>query len=192
MDEVDPLCGTRPPARLGFIDETSANKLMRPRAVALAASGWRAMCCKTAGKTLVFVAALRRNGMTAARTIGSTMTGKKFLTCAERCLAPTHKRNEIVMIDNPPAHKAAGVREATVSRGATLGYLPKYCPEPQPDRDVLQQIDGLSAQGRRAGDSSAAPSDRLVRSQPHCREATNYFQHAGYALNRSESLQRGH
>jgi hypothetical protein len=37
-------------------------------------------------------------------------TGKKFLAYVEQCLAPTLKPNDIVMIDNLPAHKAIGVR----------------------------------------------------------------------------------
>ncbi len=51
--------------------------------------------------------------------------GKKFLAYVERCLAPTLKRKDIRQIDNLPAHKVAGVREAIEARGATLRYLPK-------------------------------------------------------------------
>ena len=36
------------------------------------------------------------------------------------------------MIDNLPAHKAAGVREAIEARGAKLRYLPKYSPDLNP------------------------------------------------------------
>ena len=36
------------------------------------------------------------------------------------------------MIDNLPAHKAAGVREAIEARGAMLRYLPKYSPDLNP------------------------------------------------------------
>ena len=64
------------------------------------------------------MAALRRHGMTAPQTIDGSMTGKKFLAYVEQCLAPTLKRKDIVMIDNLPAHKAAGVREAIEARGA--------------------------------------------------------------------------
>ena len=60
------------------------------------------------------------------------MTGKKFLAYVEQCLAPTLKRKDIVMIDNLPAHKAVGVREAIEARGATLRYLPKYSPDLNP------------------------------------------------------------
>ena len=35
-------------------------------------------------------------------------------------------------IDNLPAHKAAGVREAIEARGAMLRYLPKYSPDLNP------------------------------------------------------------
>ena len=69
------------------------------------------------------------------------MTGKKFLAYVERCLAPTLKRKDIVMIDNLPAHKAAGVREAIEARGAMLRYLPKYSPD-------LNPIEKLSASSR--------------------------------------------
>jgi hypothetical protein len=73
-------------------------------------------------KTITFVAALCQNGMTAPCTIDGAMNGR-FVAYVERCLAPTLKRNDIVMIDNLPAHKAAGVREAIEARGATLRYL---------------------------------------------------------------------
>jgi|SRR5215475_6016592 len=42
-------------------------------------------------------------------TIDGAMTGERFLAYVERRLAPTLKRNEIVTIDNFPAHKAASI-----------------------------------------------------------------------------------
>ena len=64
-------------------------------------------------KTMTFVAALRRNGMRAPCTVDGAMNGTKFLAYVKQCLAPTLKRKDIVVIDNLPAHKAAGVREAS-------------------------------------------------------------------------------
>ena len=49
-------------------------------------------------------------------------------------LAPTLRRNDTVVMDNLPAHKAAGVREAIEARGAVLRYLPQYSPDLRPDR----------------------------------------------------------
>src|SRR6201990_3153165 len=121
------------PATLVFIDETSANTKM-VRLYGRCVRGERLVDHQPQGhwKTITFIAALRQNGMTAPCTIDGAMTGRRFLTYVERCLAPTLKRNDIVMIDNLPAHKAAGVREAVEARGATLRYLPNYSPDLHP------------------------------------------------------------
>ena len=57
------------------------------------------------------------------------MKGKRFLDYVEHHLAPTLRRNDTVVMDNLPAHKAAGVREAIEARGAVLRYLPQYSPD---------------------------------------------------------------
>ena len=88
-------------ARLVFIDETYANtKMMRLHGRCV--RGERLVDHVPQGhwKTITFVAALRRHGMRASQTIDGSMTGKKFLAYVERCLAPTLKRKDIVMIDN--------------------------------------------------------------------------------------------
>src|SRR2546426_3682647 len=141
------------PARLVFIDETSANTKM-VRLHGRCARGERLVGHVPQGhwKTITFVAALRWHGMKASQTIDGSMTGKKFLTYVERCLAPTLKHKDIVMIDNLPAHKAAGVREAIEARGATLRYAQIFA-GPEPDRDAVQQAQSPSAQGCRAHNS---------------------------------------
>jgi len=53
---------------------------------------------------------------------------------------PTLKRKDIVVIYNLPAHKAAGVREAIESRGATLRYLPQYSPDLNPIEMPFSQL----------------------------------------------------
>jgi hypothetical protein len=113
------------PAKLVFIDETSANTKM-VRLYGRCARGERLVDLEPHGhwKTITFVATLRQNGMTAPCTIDGAMNGGRFLIYVERCLAPTLQRNDIVMLDNLPAHKAAGVREAIEARGATLRFLP--------------------------------------------------------------------
>ena len=118
------------PARLVFIDETSANTKM-VRLYGRCARGERLVDLEPHGhwKTITFVATLRQNGMTAPCTIDGAMNGGRFLTYVERCLAPTLQRNDIVMLDNLPAHRVAGVRDAIEARGATLCYLPKYSPD---------------------------------------------------------------
>jgi transposase len=170
------------PARLVFIDETSANTKM-VRDYGRCARGERLMDFEPYGhrKTITFVAALRQNGMRAPCTIDGAMTGKRFSAYVERCLAPTLKRNDIVMIDNLPAHNAVGVREAIEARGATLRNLPKYSPDLNPLEMSLSQ---MKADLRRAGERTIPRLRRRIGSfarRPTAREAANYFRHAGYA-----------
>src|ERR1700674_3144426 len=132
-------------------------------------------------KTITFVAALRRQGMGASQTIDGSMTGKKFLAYVERCLAPTLKRKDIVMIDNLPAHKAAGVREAIEARGAMLRYLPKYSPDLNP---IEMPFSKLKAYLRKAAERTIPRLRRRIGRFARTlttREASNYFRHAGYA-----------
>jgi len=170
------------PARLVFIDETSANTQM-VRLHGRCARGERLVDHVPQGhwKTITFVAALRRHGMSASRTIDGAMTGKRFVAYVERCLAPTLKRNEIVMIDNLPAHKADGVREAIEARGATLRFLPKYSPDLNP---IEMPFSKLKAYLRKAGERTIPRLRRRIGSFARsltAREAANYLRHAGYA-----------
>ena len=169
-------------ARLVFIDETSANTRME-RLHGRCARGERLVDHVPQGhwKTITFVAALRRHGMRASRTIDGAMTGRRFLAYVERCLAPTLKQNEIVMIDNLPAHKAAGVREAIEARGATLRYLPKYSPDLNPIEMAFSQ---LKAHLHKVGERRIHRLRRRIGSFARnvtARQAANYFRHAGYA-----------
>jgi transposase len=132
-------------------------------------------------KTITFVAALCRNGMRASHTIDGAMTGKRFLAYVEHDLAPTLKPDEIVMIDNLPAHKAAGVREAIEARGATLRYLPKYSPDLNP---IEMSFSRLKAYLRKVGARTIPRLRRRIGSFARsltAHEAANYFKHAGYA-----------
>jgi transposase len=170
------------PARLVFIDETSANTKM-VRLYGRCAHGERLVGHVPQGhwKTITFVAALRRHGMRASQTIDGSMTGKKFLAYVEQCLAPTLKRKDIVMIDNLPAHKAVGVREAIEARGATLRYLPKYSPDLNP---IEMPFSKLKADLRKAAERTIQRLRRRIgrfAATLTAREASNYFRHAGYA-----------
>jgi len=85
------------------------------------------------------------------------------------------------MIDNLPAHKAAGVREAIEARGATLRYLPKYSPDLNPIEMPFSQ---MKAYLRKAGERTIPRLRRRIGSFARnltARQATNYFRHAGYA-----------
>jgi hypothetical protein len=70
----------------------------------------------------------------------------------------------IVMIDNLPAHKAVGVREAIEACGATFRYMPKYSPNLNP---IEMSFGKLKA-------AAPAPPDWALRS---CRTGSQPYQH---------------
>ena len=90
-------------------------------------------------------------------------------------LAPTLKRNDTVVMDNLPAHKAAGVREAIEARRHP-SLSPAIFAGSEPDRDAIQQTQGVSAQGGGAENSWPASSNQNIRAQSHRTRSQELFQ----------------
>ena len=169
-------------SRLVFIDETAANtKMVRLRG--RCSRGERLVGRVPHGhwKTITFVAAMRRNGLTAPLVIDGSMTGELFLAYVEQCLAPTLKRKEIVVMDNLAAHKIPGVRQAIEAAGATLRYLPQYSPDLNP---IEMSFSKMKALLRKLAERTIPRLCRsiglFVPTLSAC-ESANYFRHAGYA-----------
>jgi transposase len=169
------------PARLVFIDETWTNtamvrlrgrNLIGERLVDYAPHGhW---------KIITFVGALRLRGMTAPFVLEGAMNGPMFLAYVEQCLVPTLKRGEIVLMDNLPVHKVAGVREAIEAVGATLLYLPSYSPDLN---SIEMAFSKLKAHLRKAAERTIAGLLRRIGRVVKAftpQECTNFFSHAGY------------
>ena len=167
--------------RLVFIDETSANTKMT-RLYGRCPRGERLHACVPFGswRTITFVGALRRRGMTAPMIIEGAMNGEAFLAYVEQCLAPTLKRGEIVMMDNLPVHKTHGVKEAIEAVGARLEYLPKYSPDLNP---IEMSFSKLKTWLRKLARRTLPTLSRSIAQYiptVSAAEAGNYFRHAGY------------
>ncbi len=132
-------------------------------------------------KTITFVAGLRQSGMTAPGVIDGAMNGPMFIGYVEQILVPTLKRGDIVVMDNLPVHKVAGVREAIEAAGAGWLYLPPYSPDLNPIEMAFSKLKVLL---RKAAERTIPGLIRLIGrllkkfSPEECR---NFFNHAGYA-----------
>ena len=131
-------------------------------------------------KTTTFVGALRLSGMTAPMTLDGAMYGAAFLAWVEQVLAPTLKPGDIVVMDNLPAHKVAGVREAIEAAGATRLFLPAYSPDFNPIEMAFSKLKALlkKAAARTVTDLWAAIAATIDAIKPA--ECDNYFAAAGY------------
>ena len=66
--------------------------------------------------------------------------GRCFLLYVKQGLVPTLKRGDIVIMDNLPVHKVAGVEQAIEAAGATLLYLPPYSPDLNPIEPAFSKV----------------------------------------------------
>ncbi|MBA8841026.1 transposase [Ochrobactrum sp. RH2CCR150] len=60
------------------------------------------------------------------------MNADAFRAYIEQVLVPTLTPGDIVIMDNLPAHKVVGIREAIEEAGAQLRYLPPCSPDFNP------------------------------------------------------------
>ena len=83
-------------------------------------------------------------------------------------------------MDNLPAHKVHGVREAIQAAGASLLYLPPYSPDFNPIEMAFSKLKALlrAAAARTMPDLWQAIASALKRSSPN--ERQNYLAAAGY------------
>ena len=131
-------------------------------------------------KTTTFTAGLRLSGMTAPMVLDGAMNGTAFLAYVEQVLVPTLSSGDIVVMDNLPAHKSVGVRNAIEAAGASLRHLPPYSPDFNPIEQAFSKLKALlrKAAARTIPDLWAAIAEAIpLFSQ---RECANYFQTAGY------------
>jgi transposase len=143
------------PARLVFIDETGTTTNMA-RVRGRSEGGERLVSAIPHGhwKITTLVAGLRRDGLTAPFVIDRPMNGAIFVGYFEQCLASTLSPGDIVVMDNLPAHKVAGVRRAIHAKGAKLIYLPPYSPDLNPIKLLFDKIKALL---RKAAERSISP-----------------------------------
>ena len=132
-------------------------------------------------KTTTFVAALRRDGLGAPMVLDGPMTGQAFLAYVEQVLSPTLKPDDIVALDNLPAHKIAAVRVAIEAKGAQLFLLPPYSPDMNPIEMAFAKLKALlrKAAERTVGGLWDRIGKILDAFTPQ--ECANYFRHDGYA-----------
>ena len=97
----------------------------------------------------------------------------------EQVRVPTLSRGDIVIMDNLPAHKVAGVRSAIEDAGAELRFLPPYSPDFNPIEMAFSKPAFLKKTAARTKDTLwNAIGEGIDTFSPE--ECQNYFKAAGY------------
>jgi hypothetical protein len=119
--------------KLIFIDESAASTKMTllqgsvprgERCLALIPHGlW---------KTTTLTAGLTTRGLVAPFVLDGPMDGDAFRAYVREVLAPELTKSDVVIMDNLPAHKVHGIRDAIEAASAKLMYLLAYSPNFKP------------------------------------------------------------
>jgi transposase len=115
------------------------------------------------------------------------MDGDVFRTYVEHALVPELAPEDIVVMDNPPAHRVSGVRTCIERAGASLVYLPPYSPDLNPIEMAFAKLKAFlrAVAPRTITDLWRAIPDAINRFTPD--ECRAHFTAAGYEPGCSET-----
>ena len=167
--------------RLVFLDETAATTNMT-RTHGRAPCGQRCVGAVPHGHwhTTTFVAGLRVGAITAPMVLDGPLDGEAFLLYVRQFLCPTLTPGDLVIADNLPSHKVAGVKAAIEATGASLRYLPPYSPDFNPIERVFSKFKALLRKAaRRTVDALWTHIGKLLDTVTPD-ECANYFTASGY------------
>jgi transposase len=167
--------------RLVFLDETWTKTNMT-RLYGRAPRGQRVIGRAPHGhwQTTTFLAGLRHDRIVAPLVLDGPIDGTTFRAWVEQFLAPTLDPDDIVVADNLPSHKVAGVHQAIEARGASMMFLPSYSPDLNP---IEQLFAKLKAVIRRLAPRSREALFEVIGYALHqvsATECANYLAHRGY------------
>ena len=169
------------PEKLVFLDETGATtKMARLYGRALRGERCRAAVPHGHWKTTTFTAGLRIGGLAAPMILDGPKDGSAFRAYVTQVLVPELAPGDTVIMDNLPAHKVRGVRDAIEAAGAKLIYLPPYSPDFNPIEMAFAKLKAFlrAAAARTIPDLWDALKNALDAFTPN--ECRNYFSAAGY------------
>jgi transposase len=170
-------------SRFVFVDETGATTNM-VRHYGRSLRGERLVDAAPRGRwtTTTFVAGLRLSGLIAPLVIDGPMNRIRFRAYVEQALAPALEPGDVVVMDNLPAHKVAGVREAIQAAGASVPDLPPYSPDLHPIEQLVAKLKALlrKAAARTRDTLWNTIGQALDAVSP--RECQNYITNCGYQL----------
>jgi transposase len=124
------------------------------------------------GSNLTLSGAMALRGMIGEMTLPGATDGLAFKTYVRQVLVPNLWAGACVVMDNLPAHKVAGIREASEAVGATVVYLSPYSPDFSPIENCWSKVKEFLR-------ALFGTNLCTVRSSPHgcsfCRNISRYY-----------------
>ena len=169
--------------RLHFVDESGVNIAMT-RLYGRAPRGERVIGSvpQNYGENLTMLASMGLGGVGAVMTVNGATDADVFRAYVGQVLTPTLRAGDIVVMDNLPAHKAAGIKQMIEGAGAELIYLPPYSPDLSPIERCWSKIKTslrkAKARTREALELALKQALTTITES----DALSWFVHCGYAV----------
>ncbi len=170
-------------SKLKFLDEAGSNLAMT-RLYGRGAKGERVIetVPQNYGENITMLATLSVAGIEAPMTINGAVDGIVFKVYVAQVLCPTLKSGDVVVMDNLPAHKVAGIRELIEDKGAKLIYLPPYSPDLNPIEKCWSKIKtylrAAKARTREGLEKALKEALLLITTE----DAAGWFRSCGYSV----------
>ena len=89
---------------------------------------------------VTLVGAWSVNGLEAVMSLDGALNWDRFAAQLEHVLGPTLVPGDVVVLDNLPVHKVAGMAALVEARGARLSFLPPYSPDFAPVEQARSKL----------------------------------------------------
>jgi transposase len=131
-------------------------------------------------KVVTLTAAVRLDGVGACLAFDGATDSTCFETDVERCLVPTLRPGDIVVMDNRSCHKTAETARLIAAVGAEVRFLPAYSPDLNPIERMFSKLKSWlrSAAARTVDGLIEAMGDALRAVRPS--DILSWFRHSGY------------
>lgn len=130
--------------------------------------------------TQTFVAGFKHDGILAPMLIPCPMNGQIFEQWLVEWLIPEMVIGSIVVIDNLPAHKVAGIRKCLEDAGMGLLYLPPYSPDFNPIEQVFAKLKALLRRAAPRCFDAICDAIKAILDRFSSKECSNYLRNSGY------------
>jgi transposase len=134
------------------------------------------------GPNVTLLAAMSRDGITAAMSMTGATDGAVFALFVGQILVPSLRPGQVVIWDNLSVHKNRKIRKRIEAAGCQLRFLPPYSPDFSPIEHAFSK---LKTSLRRAGARDRAALEDAIAAglaSITAADADGWFGHCGYAV----------
>ncbi|MGH2532129.1 MAG: transposase, partial [Thermomicrobiales bacterium] len=121
-------------------------------------------------------------GIGPAPVVPGATDGAVFEAFVERCLVPSLRPGQVVLLDNLSAHKGERSRELVAGAGCRLLFLPAYSPDCNPIELAFAKLkQHLRSAGARSADTLLAAIGQAIDAITPA-DARGFYTHCGFPL----------